>query len=60
MHCHIARHAAEGLELQILERQTYALARWPNKERSHAVSEADRVCRNWKDWWKGLQNDSGV
>ncbi|KAK3339863.1 multicopper oxidase-domain-containing protein [Lasiosphaeria hispida] len=63
MHCHIAKHAAEGLGLQILERQPDALRRWPDANHSHAVAEAQRVCQNWNPWWatsSEVQDDSGV
>ncbi|KAK4182965.1 multicopper oxidase-domain-containing protein [Podospora australis] len=63
MHCHIAKHAASGLGLQILERREDALKRWPDANTSHAVSEAERVCKNWRAWWPGsfeIQDDSGV
>ncbi|KAM7186154.1 Multicopper oxidase domain containing protein [Rhypophila sp. PSN 637] len=71
MHCHIAKHAAEGLGLQILERRLDALNIWPNETASPAVKEAGRVCGEWKNWqencshWFGgcaenFQDDSGV
>ncbi|KAK1831510.1 multicopper oxidase-domain-containing protein [Podospora conica] len=71
MHCHIARHAAEGLGLQILERVERAREIWPSVEESPALTEATRVCENWKAWqrdchnWavgcgKVFQDDSGV
>ncbi len=71
MHCHIARHAAEGLGLQILERRLDAVTIWPNLTSSPALREANRVCVNWRTWqgnsnnWFNrsdplFQNDSGV
>lgn len=71
MHCHIARHAAEGLGLQILERRLDAVAIWPSIDVSPALQEATRVCNNWRKWqgtcsnWAGgcadiFQDDSGV
>lgn len=61
LHCHIAAHAGEGLDLQILERSQEAAAMWPKGGRP--FGEAERVCGNWKQWWadiKILQDDSGV
>ncbi|KAK7417078.1 hypothetical protein QQX98_004839 [Neonectria punicea] len=62
MHCHIARHASEGLALQVLERQSDANSLFPKK--SPGMVEAARVCREWKTWqdeqmdfWEG---DSGI
>ena len=49
MHCHIAKHISEGLGLQIMEHQSKANEIWP-KGNSHAIKEAERVCRNWRDW----------
>lgn len=62
MHCHIARHASEGLALQILERQSDAHKLFPKK--SPHMIEADRVCRVWKKWQKNemdfFEGDSGI
>ncbi|CAJ2512223.1 Uu.00g052380.m01.CDS01 [Anthostomella pinea] len=65
MHCHIARHASEGLGLQILERQADADALWP-QDSSPQVAEARRVCRNWDawhddcaNWWPGVDPITG-
>ncbi|KAK0719189.1 multicopper oxidase-domain-containing protein [Lasiosphaeris hirsuta] len=55
-HCHIARHAAEGLGLQILERREDALDIWPDDVRSPAVKEAERVCENWNKWQANCNN----
>lgn len=49
IHCHIAAHASFGLASQILERQWDANRIWPNPGDS-AIVEAQRVCKNWKDW----------
>jgi hypothetical protein len=54
MHCHIARHASEGLSLQILERQEEAYKMWP--ENSHAAIAAERLCHNWNYWVSDCQN----
>ncbi|KAM7184307.1 multicopper oxidase [Naviculisporaceae sp. PSN 640] len=59
MHCHIARHAAEGLGLQILERRLDAVAIWPNVNVSHALQEATRVCTNWRKWQGVCANWAG-
>lgn len=63
MHCHIARHASEGLALQILERQHDASKLIPKK--SPAMKEAQRVCRNWDHWKEEneediFEGDSGI
>ena len=64
MHCHIATHASQGLGLQILERQADADKIWPHGN-SHALDEANRVCKNWKawhsdchNWWPGFNDTS--
>ena len=56
VHCHIVRHAAEGLGLQILERREDALAIWPNDVKSPAVKEVERVCGNWNKWQADCNN----
>ncbi|KAK5659545.1 hypothetical protein OQA88_747 [Cercophora sp. LCS_1] len=74
LHCHIAKHAAEGLGFQILERREAAVEIWPSLDQSAALTEATRVCENWRDWqanctnWadqcqvppRPFQDDSGV
>ncbi|KAI1339404.1 multicopper oxidase-domain-containing protein [Xylariaceae sp. FL0016] len=55
MHCHIARHASEGLALQILERQGDANALWP-QDSSPQIAEAQRVCKNWNAWYEDCRN----
>lgn len=65
----VAQHIAEGLGMQILERQDDANAFWPHGD-SAAITEAERVCKNWdnwhgdpKNWWHPFgtfQDDSGV
>lgn len=59
LHCHIARHAAEGLAMQILERQRDADALWPWKT-SGAIAAARQTCAEWhawhgdcNNWWPG-------
>lgn len=52
MHCHIARHAAEGLGLQILERPENALEIWKPGD-STALDNAQKLCDQWAEW----QND---
>ena len=66
MHCHIARHASEGLALQVLERQTDADNIWPHGN-SKALDEAGRVCKNWREWygncnnyWPGINKTTGI
>jgi hypothetical protein len=62
MHCHIARHASEGLALQILERQSDADKLFPRK--SPNMIEANRVCAEWKKWQDKqkdfFEGDSGI
>lgn len=55
MHCHIARHAAEGLGLQILELVKKANEIWPKGD-SNALTAANRVCDNWKLWQGNCSN----
>lgn len=55
LHCHIAFHISEGLGFQILERQDDAEKLWP-KGNSPQIDEAERVCRNWKDWQSKRDN----
>ncbi|KAF4983400.1 hypothetical protein FZEAL_1129 [Fusarium zealandicum] len=54
MHCHIARHASEGLALQIMERQSDANMLFPQS--SPNMIEANHVCDTWKKW-QGQQKD---
>lgn len=68
IHCHIARHASNGLAMQVLEDRVAADARWP--PHSPAWKAADDVCTAWKDWCSKLpgkgcnnlffQTDSGI
>jgi hypothetical protein len=62
MHCHIARHASEGLAMQILERQPDANRLFPVG--SPNMVEAKRVCREWETWEHIQANffdgDSGI
>jgi hypothetical protein len=62
MHCHIARHASEGLAMQVLERQGDANELFPVG--SPNIIEAERVCKNWKTWMDGekhfFEGDSGI
>ena len=62
MHCHIARHASEGLALQILERQSDANKLFPRN--SPNMVEARRVCAEWKKWQDKqkdfFEGDSGI
>ena len=62
MHCHIARHAGNGLALQILERQSDARKLWPPG--NPFVVEAQKQCNKWKswvgdckNWWPGQLKD---
>jgi hypothetical protein len=62
MHCHIARHASEGLALQIMERQGDADKLFPRN--SPNMVEARRVCAEWKKWQDNqtdfFEGDSGI
>ncbi|KAH6884120.1 multicopper oxidase-domain-containing protein [Thelonectria olida] len=62
MHCHIARHASEGLALQIMERQSDANKLFPAN--SPNMIEANRVCDEWRTWQHNqkdfFQDDSGI
>ncbi|KAF4985418.1 hypothetical protein FDECE_16570 [Fusarium decemcellulare] len=62
MHCHIARHASEGLALQVLERQSDANKLFPPD--SPGMIEATRVCDDWKEWQHKqvdfFEGDSGI
>jgi len=62
MHCHIARHASEGLALQILERQKDVHKQFPPN--SPRMIEAKRVCKEWRKWQDGesdfFEGDSGI
>ena len=63
VHCHIAFHVSDGLGFQILEDREAAAALWPPG--SPAITEAQRVCRNWDKYCEGredkcVQIDSGV
>jgi Multicopper oxidase len=55
LHCHIATHAAEGLAMQILERQTDANHMWPF-ETSPVISAARDTCKKWNDWHGDCKN----
>ena len=55
VHCHIARHAAEGLALQILERQKDADDIWPWAT-SDAIAVARETCDKWSDWHAKCEN----
>jgi hypothetical protein len=62
MHCHIARHASEGLALQIMERQSDADKLFPHD--SPNMIETNHVCAEWKKWHKDhtdlFEGDSGI
>ncbi|KAF7556546.1 hypothetical protein G7Z17_g1344 [Cylindrodendrum hubeiense] len=63
MHCHIARHASEGLALQILERQTNANRLFPLD--SPNLIDANDICVEWKNWQHAqkeevFEGDSGI
>ena len=55
MHCHIATHAAEGLALQIMERQKDANATWPF-ETSPVIDLVQETCRKWNEWHGVCEN----
>ncbi|KAK0733004.1 multicopper oxidase-domain-containing protein [Lasiosphaeria miniovina] len=54
MHCHIAKHAAMGLALQILERQKAADRLWNTT--SPAWISANDNCKRWKEWQSDCDN----
>ena len=63
MHCHIARHASEGLALQIMEDRELANGLWPKGD-SEALAIAEELCGNWTNWmgdcnnqWNGKCNE---
>jgi hypothetical protein len=56
VHCHIARHAGEGLAMQIMERQKSAAAIWPSDGTSHAINVTKDGCRKWNEWWNNCTN----
>jgi len=61
LHCHIARHASEGLAMQLLEDRKKAAAIWPptNPEKI----KAEDLCTEWKEWTHGRDfklDDSGI
>lgn len=61
MHCHIARHASEGLALQIMERQSDAAKLF--RRNSPDMNEAARVCEAWKKHqakYHVFEGDSGI
>ncbi|KAK3325003.1 multicopper oxidase-domain-containing protein [Apodospora peruviana] len=68
MHCHIAKHASNGLALQILERQADAASMWPTSAGNKAVEAAATLCSSWTSWVSAsytatptpLPNDSGI
>ncbi|KAI8292740.1 hypothetical protein K4K60_000097 [Colletotrichum sp. SAR11_57] len=55
IHCHIAFHAAGGLSMQIMERQSAANEFWPPGN-SADLDEAYRVCENWNSWAYDCRN----
>ena len=56
MHCHIAFHASFGLALQIMERQAAANTKWP-KPNDTAIIEAEKTCKEWKEWQSDCVNN---
>jgi hypothetical protein len=70
MHCHIARHASEGLALPIMENRKLADGIWPKGDSELVIAE--ELCGNWTKWvsnctnqWNGecnqwFQDDSGI
>lgn len=54
VHCHIAFHISKGLGMQIMEDQPGAFRIWPDND--SAIVEAERVCKNWKDWYNDINN----
>jgi len=64
LHCHIAKHASSGLDLQVLEDQVAANSIWP-KGNSPALATASSLCTSWSSWCTAqptacVENDSGV
>jgi hypothetical protein len=55
MHCHIARHASEGLAMQVLERRAAADGIWPFTT-SPAIQAARDTCATWKKWQSNCSN----
>jgi hypothetical protein len=55
VHCHIARHAGEGLAMQIMERQKSAAMIWPSAT-SPALNVTKEGCRKWNQWWNDCKN----
>lgn len=59
MHCHIARHASEGLALQLLEDRAKANEMWPKGSKTQLAAE--KLCNEWKAWGgPDVLNDSGI
>jgi hypothetical protein len=56
VHCHIADHAAAGLAMQFMERQTDARNIWPSLNTSHALQTAQQGCFKWNEWWGDCNN----
>lgn len=54
VHCHIAFHISWGLGMQIMEDQAGAFRLWPDK--NPAITEAERVCTNWRKWYSDTNN----
>jgi hypothetical protein len=54
LHCHIARHASEGLALQILERRAEAFKIWPDDDKD--VEIARGTCKDWNEWYAQCKN----
>lgn len=59
MHCHIAWHAAQGLSVQFLERQSEI------KNKIGDIGEFEKGCNEWNDYWENgdhpyEQTDSGI
>ena len=61
LHCHIARHASEGLAMQLLEDRKQAAAIWPPTDPDTVIAE--KLCAEWKEWShdRGFElDDSGI
>jgi hypothetical protein len=69
IHCHIAKHASGGLDMQILEDREAANKIW-QKGNSTALDNAAQLCLDWNTWCNKyvpggcntttFQDDSGV